>query len=350
MTFDDLFVLELACNHQGSLDRGTRIVQEFARVVRINQVKAAIKLQFRSDDFVHKDWRTRCDVRYIKRCYETRMAKEKYRRLVDEIRSNGCIPAATPFDEASVDFCEELDLPFIKLASSDVNDWFLVERIAQTRRPVIASTGGSSERDVDDLVHFFGHRGITLALNHCVSVYPSEPEELSLNHIDYLRVRYPGITLGFSSHEFRDWRASMLISYAKGVRTWERHIDLGHGGKAPYCSTPDRIDEWFKAYHTAVEYCGSVGRRIPPAKEVKYLDALVRGVYAKRDLPAGYVLDHATVWDDLYLAVPLQRGQMSCRELFTGERLARSIVTDAPLMVSNVEGCIAPQAAERGVE
>ena len=79
---------------------------------------------------------------------------------------------ATPFDERSVDLCVELGLHIIKLASSDINDWVLIERIAATKRPVIASTGGSSVKDIDDLVTFFTTGAIPLAINHCVSLYP----------------------------------------------------------------------------------------------------------------------------------------------------------------------------------
>ena len=111
--------------------------------------------------------------------------------MIDEIKNVGCIPMSTPFDEASVDLCVEFDLPIIKIASSDMNDWVLIEKIALTRRPVIASTGGASEKDLDDLVRFFERRDIPLAINHCVSLYPSEDDELQLDQIDYLRARYP---------------------------------------------------------------------------------------------------------------------------------------------------------------
>ena len=60
-------------------------------------------------------------------------------------------------------------MPIIKIASSDMNDWVLIEKIASTRRPTIVSTGGASEKDLDDLVHFFEKRDIPLAMNHCVS-------------------------------------------------------------------------------------------------------------------------------------------------------------------------------------
>jgi sialic acid synthase SpsE len=169
---------------------------------------------------------------------------------VDAVRKSGCIPSATPFDEKSVDLCVELGIPILKLASSDLNDWFLIEAIARTRKPVIASSGGSTLKDTDDLVTFFANRNIPLALNHCVSIYPSEDAELELNQIDFLKRRYPNNTIGFSTHEYRDWESSMLIAYAKGARTFERHIDVEMDAVAisPYCSTPANIDTWFKAF------------------------------------------------------------------------------------------------------
>jgi N-acetylneuraminate synthase len=191
--FEDLFVLELANNHWGRVERGLRIINEFAQVVRFNNVRAAIKLQFRDvDSFVHKDFVENQDIRYVKKTVDTRISREDLAAMVRAVKLAGCIPMATPFDEASVEFCERLDLPMIKIASSDVNDWPLIERIAKTRRPVIVSTGGASLKDLDDLVTFCENRHIPLAINHCVSIYPSEDHELEMNQIDFLRERYPG--------------------------------------------------------------------------------------------------------------------------------------------------------------
>jgi len=337
--FDELFVLELANNHYGSLERGLQIIRDFGRVVRYNSVRAAIKLQFRDvNSFIHKDFRGRQDIRYIKKTVDTRLDRDSFEVLAHEIRRSGCLPMATPFDEASVALCVELGLDIIKLASSDLNDWILIEEIARTRKPVIASTGGSSLRDVDDLVTFFSHRGIPLALNHCVSLYPSEDGELELNQIDFLKNRYPGLTIGFSTHEYHDWESSVMMAYAKGARTFERHIDIEADGfpkPSPYCSTPEQADRWFKAFLKAKEMCGSPGtqKRIPPDKEVQYLDALVRGVYAKRDLPVGHVLTA----EDYYLAVPLQKGQISCRELFNEDRLVKPLKADEPISIDHLD-------------
>jgi sialic acid synthase SpsE len=330
--FEDLFVLEMANNHWGRLERGKKIVDDFAHVVRYNGIRASIKVQLRDvDSFIHKDHLENSDMRYIKKTLDTKMSKADFASLVDYIKKAGCIPTATPFDEASVDFAQELDLPMLKIASSDLNDWVLIEKIATTRKPVIASTGGSSLKDVDDLVVFFENRGIPLAINHCVSLYPSEDSQLELNQIDFLRNRYPGITIGFSSHEYHDWSSSMMMAYAKGARTFERHIDIEADGipVSSYCTLPEQCDTWFKSFNKAKEMCGGSGtdKRIPSTAEVEYLDALVRGVYVKRDLPVG----HRLTDDDVYLAIPLLKGQLSCRELIAGEAIVQAITADQPL-------------------
>jgi len=142
------------------------------------------------DAFIHPEYRGNTELRYVKKTEDTRLSRDHFARLVDEIRNLSCIPMATPFDEASVDLCIEFDMPIITIASSDMNDWVLIEKIAATRRPVIASTGGASEKDLDDLVRFFSKRNIPLAINHCVALYPSEDSELVLDQIDYLSATF----------------------------------------------------------------------------------------------------------------------------------------------------------------
>jgi N-acetylneuraminate synthase len=341
--FQNLFVLEAANNHWGDIERGRQIIREYGAIVRYNNVKAAIKFQFRDiDSFIHEDFRGSQKIRYINKTEATRLSSAHYAELARAIVNVGCIPMATPFDESSVDLCVDLDFPIIKVASSDCNDWPLLEKIASARRPTIVSSGGASEKSLDEIVLFFEHRGIPIALNHCVSLYPCEDYQLELNQIDYLRNRYPNHVIGFSTHEYHDWQSSMMISYAKGARTWERHIDIDSNSVpvSTYCSLPYQIDEWFRAFHKAQEMCGgsSDSRRIPSVEEIEYLDTLVRGVYARHDLEEGYVLDSATFNRDFYLAIPLQKGQLSCREVLNGETLTKPVSANAPLTVNDVDG------------
>jgi N-acetylneuraminate synthase len=345
--FEDLFVLELANNHWGKLERGLKIINDYAKVVRFNGVRAAMKLQFRNvPTFIHKDYRHRSDVRYIKKTQDAELSWEEMATMVAAVRQSGMVTMATPFDETSVNKCMELRIEIIKLASSDIKDWFLIEKVASAGKPVIASTGGSSLRDMDDLITFFNRRNIPFALNHCVSIYPSADSEIEINQVDFLVNRYPDNVIGYSTHECTDWRNSVMLAYAKGARTFERHVDIDHEGVpvSPYCSLPHQVDEWFKAFLKAKEMCGAPGtaKRNPPEKEIHYLDSLVRGVYAKENLPAGHVLTES----DVYLAIPLLKGQISCREFMRGEVLLSPVGKDASIGIGDIES---PYATNPGL-
>jgi N-acetylneuraminate synthase len=134
----------------------------------------------------------------------------------------------------------------------------------------------------------------------------------------------------------------MFVSYAKGARTWERHVDIDFEGVpvSPYCSLPENVDTWFKAFKKAQEMSGgaSDSRRVIPKKETEYLDALVRGVYARRNIPAGYLFSKKSFENDFYLAVPLKKGQLSVREIITGLKLLKDIEADSPLVVDQIDG------------
>ena len=352
--FDNLFVLELANNHWGSLERGKKIVREFAKVVKENKVKAAIKLQFRDvDNFIHKDFKNDGinealtslpkRSRYIQKTSKTKLSFNEIKELIEYIKKHDCIPMSTPFDEKSVDWCVELNLPIIKIASSDINDWLLLNKIATTKKPVIISTGGANDKQIDDVIKFFTNRNIPIAVNHCVSKYPSEDDELELNQIDYLKLKYPDLVIGLSTHEYHDWTSSMFISYAKGVRTWERHIDIpypdGHEQKevSNYCSLPNQIDEWFKAFNKAIVMCGTATdtRRIIDDKESYYLQALYRGLYINQDLKKGTKIS----LDHLYSAIPYQKeiNHITSREYFDSEFILKhDLKKDSPLTKQDI--------------
>ncbi|MBI2641302.1 hypothetical protein HYW87_01750, partial [Candidatus Roizmanbacteria bacterium] len=147
---------------------------------------------------------------------------------------------------------------------------------------------------------------------------------------------------------YHDWEASMYISYAKGARTWERHVDIEKDGVpvSKYCSLPHQVDAWFKAYWRARAMSGASHdvKRIPPLREVVYLDETVRGLFAKSNLPQGHVLSEK----DVYLAIPLLKGQISSKEFMSGEVLIKSVKKDKPLFIDMIDSPYAYNESLKG--
>ncbi|MBR1777552.1 MAG: N-acetylneuraminate synthase family protein [Alphaproteobacteria bacterium] len=339
--FENLFVLELANNHWGKLERGLEIIRQYSEVIHTENIKASIKLQFRDvDTFIHKDFRSLTNYRYITKTLATKMASADIEKMVDEIKRQKLITMATPFDEKSVELCQQLNLDIIKIASSDINDRILVEAIAKTNTPVIVSTGGASLEDIEKVVTYFNEKEIPLAVNHCVAQYPTEKENLDLAQIDFLKKLFPKNIIGLSTHERNeDLSDTIMMAYAAGARTYERHIDIPNNEHpvSPYCSLPTDIVNWIHGWKKAVKIYGqqsSIRRKIP-LDETIYLNALVRGVYARKPLKKGKRLS----LDDVYFAIPVQKGQLSCREFDASEVLLTDIEADKPLLTSN---CDAP--------
>lgn len=353
--FNNLFVLELARNHWGSVERGKKIIQAYAKVIKENNVKAAIKLQaFDTDTFIHKDFipteeemnddensqAPGTHTRYIKKTLATRLLKEEFKELVDEIKSHGLYTMVTPYDEASVDLCEELDVDMMKLASSDTGAITLLEKVINLGKPLSISTGAVNLEHVDRVVRMAEKKKIPLAINQCISNYPSEDEDLQLNQIDFWMNRYPNHIIGFSSHDYHNITFSHIAAYTKGARTFERHVDIDLGDKtvSKYCIVPEQADQWFKAHHAVVKMISGSSTEVRDKTEIEkgYLSSVNRGVYALRDLPKGYAFDHKGLGKDFYLAIPLQGGQIPSRDINTEMTLTKDVKKDSLIATSDV--------------
>lgn len=311
-----LFILEMANNHMGSVAHGLRIIREFAAVARdYPEFRFAFKLQYRDlDSFIHPVCKGRDDVKYVKRFEETRLTDAEFQALVAEMRTQGFIPICTPFDEISVDRIVSHGIDIIKIASCALTDWPLLEKIAAVDKPVIASTAGSSLEDIDRVVSFFEHRGKTLSLMHCVGEYPTPPAHFHLNQIDLLRQRYPRIVVGYSTHESPASTLPIQIAIAKGAAFFEKHVGVAtpEWPLNAYSTSPEQARAWFEAAQEALQYCGPGGNeRVTAGQgERDSLDALSRGVFVRRDVPAGKALTD----DDVFFAFPPQPGQILTRD------------------------------------
>ncbi len=308
--FENLFIFEMANNHQGAKEHGLKIINAMADIAARHGIRGAVKLQFRDlETFIHPEWRESKENKHIPRFLSTRLSDEDFAALVTETKRRGMVSMATPFDEASVDRIERLGIEVIKIGSCSAHDWPLLERVAATGKPVICSTGGLSIRDIDKIVSFFQKRAVHFALMHCVAIYPTPNGKLHLNQIEMMCGRYPGVTIGFSTHEDPSNLTAVRVAYAKGARIFEKHVGFPTDVITlnAYSATPEQAEEWIKAYKEAADACGGEGERNIEQKERDDLQSLMRGVYVREEIPRGAVIKR----NDVFFAMPLQPGQLS---------------------------------------
>lgn len=330
--FNNLFIFEMANNHQGSVAHGKKIIKEVAAIATEFGIKAAVKLQFRDlDTFIHPEYKKRKDVKHIPRFLSTRLSKKEFKELVDETKKARLITMATPFDEASVDLAVALGVEVLKVGSCSVHDWPLLERIAGAGKPVIVSVGGLLIKDIDRVVSFFEHRGISFALMHCVAIYPTPPEHLHLHQIEVLRNRYPKLTIGCSTHESPEHVSAALgLAYAKGARIFERHVGIPTDTNTlnAYSSSPEQLRHSLSTYTEAIVSCGDEFSERPiDEKEKSDLASLLRGVYAKSSIPEGKELTP----DDVFFAMPWKAGQLKSGDFRKGLVADRAYKAGGPL-------------------
>jgi N-acetylneuraminate synthase len=307
--FKDLFVLDMANNHQGDVAHGRNIIRSMGKVVRDAGVRAALKFQFRQlDSFIHPDHQEGSELKYVQRFMSTRMEPGQFQTMLDDVRAAGLLSMCTPFDEESVSLIVDMDFDIIKVASCSAKDWPLLEVVADAGKPVIASTGSLAIEDIDNLVSLFQHRGVDFALMHCVAIYPIPDERMVLNQIPALKDRYPDLCIGWSTHEDPGDTVPVQMAVALGADLFERHVgvETDEIKLNAYSSTPEQVASWLEAYKRAKVLCGPAERPPASAEEQASIDGLRRGVFARGSIGKGQVIER----DRVYFAIPYSEGQL----------------------------------------
>lgn len=317
--FDDLFIFEMANSHQGSVEHGINIVRAMGKIARKYNIKAAVKLQYRNlDNFIHPDYVGRTDVKHIPRFLSTRLNFEQFDQIVDAIRQEGLLTMVTPFDEDSVEWCMDQGIDILKVASCSSLDWPLLEKLSETKKPLIISTGGKTLSDIDKIYNYFTHRKCNFAFMHCVAEYPAPMERLQLDFIERMKKRYPEITIGYSGHEDPNDNIVPMMAIAKGAKLLERHVGLPTDTITlnAYSMNPEQAEKWVEASVNAKNICQmkKENEKYISQEELDSLNSLMRGVYLKKDVKAG---DELTK-EDVFFAMPCHDGQMNSGEFVEG--------------------------------
>ena len=218
------YIFEMANNHNGSVEHAKKIIDEFSKLAKKNNINAGIKLQFRNlDTFIHPEYKN-SDLKFVKRFNSTKLSKEQFKEIVEHIKASGMTPIATPFDNESIPLFDQMDIPIIKIASCSVDDWPLLKEVSSKNRKIIISTAGADFSTLKKVYALMKSKDRDFAFMHCVGDYPTLTSSADLSRILTLKDTFPDIEIGFSTHESPEEDSLAAYARAMGCTIFEKHI------------------------------------------------------------------------------------------------------------------------------
>lgn len=328
---DAYVIAEIGANHQGERDIALQLVRAAAAAGA-----DAVKFQKRDNKrlFTAEGYsapyinENSFGATYGEHREALELGEDDYKAIQDEAEALGIDFFATAFDLPSVDFLMALGVPAFKIASFDLTNAPLLERIASTHVPTVLSTGGGTQESVDAAVQVFSDAGTEVAVLQCTSGYPPSFEELNLQVISTFRERYPELVIGFSGHD--SGIAMAVLAFALGARIVEKHFTLNRAMKGTdhaFSLEPDGLRKMVRDLRRARMAMGDgVKRRFD--SEIAPHQKLAKMIVAARDLEEGRVLQEA----DLDYRSPGTGIPPAGRDLVVGKTLVRALSEGAPIL------------------
>lgn len=201
--------------------------------------------------------------------------------------------SSTPYSEKEVDFLvHECNVPFIKIASMEINNYDYLYYIANKNKPVVLSTGMAEMDEIKKAIQIFEEVGnAKIVLLHCVSVYPAQPSVINLNNIHGFREAFSKYPIGFSDHTLGSEIASAAV--AIGACLVEKHFTLDNakmGMDNNMATEPEKMKELVDYCHNVYQAMGKQARVISQ-QEQEQRQKMRRSIIVTQDLEKGTVLN-----------------------------------------------------------
>ena len=285
-------IAEISGNHNGSIDRAKELVklakENGADCVKIQTYTPdTMTIKSNKDDFLIKGglW----DGYNLWDLYDWAQTPFEWQKeLFEYANSIGITMISTPFDESAVDLLESLSCPFYKVASFELTDLPLIKYIAQTKKPIILSTGMANENEIKEAIDTIIEYGSgDFILLHCVSGYPTPVEEINLDTITLLKKKFK-CEIGLSDHTLGN--TSAILSIALGAKVIEKHFtfDRSEGGPdAEFSMEPHELKDLSENISLAHKAIGVGSFEMKSAEEsnIKFR----RSIYVVNDIKKGDV-------------------------------------------------------------
>lgn len=287
-------IAEMSGNHNHSLERALNIVEAAAKAgadaLKIQTYTAdTMTLDDSKDEFMIKDSKSPWKDKSLFNLYQEAYTPwEWHQPIFERCRELGMIGFSTPFDETAVDFLETLDVSCYKIASFECTDLPLIRKVAQTKKPLIISTGMCSAAEIEETVNTAREAGCReLILLKCTSTYPASPENTNILTIPHMKDLFQ-CQIGLSDHTMGSGVA--VASVALGASIVEKHLTLARsdgGVDAGFSLEPVEMQEVITETKRAWQSLGSVRYGATKAEESskKYR----RSLYVMEDMKKGDV-------------------------------------------------------------
>jgi len=284
------FVAEVNTSHFGNVDTAKKMV-DTAKEIGCDCVKFQ---SFSTDSLYSKSFYKENPFaqRFVKR-YS--LSLETQKEMAEYCASQGVSFASTPYSRQEVDFLiNECHVPFIKVASMELNNYPYLDYIARTGVPIILATGMGEAEEIERAVETIAATGnANLCILHCISIYPPEISTIHLNNIIGLKKKYPQYPIGFSDHSLGTEMDSAAI--ALGACLIEKHFTLDKtkiGMDNEMALEPEEFGNMIRQCLNVHEALGQEERVVSEA-ELKQRKKMRRSIVATRDLKKGEVIQES---------------------------------------------------------
>jgi pseudaminic acid synthase len=292
-------IAELSANHNQSFDQAVRILHA-ARDAGADAVKlqtyTADTINLRSDkEFFRIKSGTLWDGRTLHELYQQAFTPWEWQPKLKEVADGiGMHLFSSAFDDSAVDFLEQMNVPAHKVASFELVDIGLIQKMALTGKPLIMSTGMASEDEIVEAVDAARAAGAgQIALLKCTSAYPASPQDANLRTIPAMAHRF-GCPVGLSDHTMGV--AVPVVAVALGANIIEKHLCLRRadgGPDAAFSLEPEEFRAMVDAVRTAEKSLGQVQFSAGPSESggLKFR----RSLFVVEDIKKGELFSNANV-------------------------------------------------------
>ncbi len=340
-------IAEIGINHNGSVKEAEKLIRNAAEIG-----VHGVKIQVRDLDALYTSTVLLDPLKaehgtqhLLHELHKVHLSFEQVAGLFDYAEQFNIDFFATPFDLVSAEFLNDIDTPLFKIGSPDFTNLQLIKKIISYNKPIILSTGMSTEKEIRQVVAFLQDQKADFSLLHCNSTYPAAYQDINLRYIPRLK-HISGVKTGYSGHE--QGYAPTLGAIALGAEIIERHITMDTKQEGLDHSSSLDVSMFREMMCDIWKLENSLGKdeRVYSQGEQNNFLSLGKSLVAARDLKAGSIL-----CDDNIIAKTPAKGISPLNiDKFIGKTLQRDLLKDDYLAFDDIDESIKNNATIHGFD